>query len=380
MADNIRNFYEFKILIGNVTVSTGAGASFISAVIDESIEDIYSICNVIFEGNESFISDNAIVDGTPIKIFIKSKELNFSYVYYFRVGKIVTVQSTEKSYRYTITGYTDFYHLFEPPTSFAFYGKSSQVFKNIADAYNLESEIDETSDEQLWVCSEQNIKEWLTFISSRGWRSETSGMFWCLDRHRCLLYKDINTLFGLPSTYTFAPGTGSATLDSKTMYYVTSTVANKSIEENIKNNGYGGSDFNFNLLEYQLKETKANKVKAYSNIININKDVSNGLKQSFNPFNVGNFHEHYYEAHDQNMRVLSTFSTYYLLTCQFFQPIRLCQMANVVKNSLSGGNTSKTLNMKSMIHKIQINLIDGNVNMTVGLCTQGFNGTSTTTY
>ncbi len=380
MSSNLRSLYEFKIVVGNATVTTGSGATFINAIIDESIESIYSVCSVTFEGSESFISDAAIVDGTPIKIFIKSKELNFSYVYYYRVGKVVIVQSTNNSYRYTITGYTDFYHLFESPTKFIYKGKSSQVFQNIADKYNLESEIDITNDEQLWTCSEQNLKEWLSFVSSRGWINETSGMFWCLDRHRCLLYKDINTLFGLPSSYTFAPGTSPATLDTKTMYYITSTVANKSIEENVKSNGYGGSDFNFNLLNYSLMETSAKKVKAYSNIININKELSQGLKQSFHPFNVGNFHKNYYLAHDQNNRVLSTFSTYYLLTCQFFQPVRLGQMANIVKNSLTGGNKSKSLNVKSMIHSIQINFIEENVNMTVGLCTQGFNGISTETY
>ena len=49
MADNIRNFYEFKILIGNVTVSTGAGASFISAVIDESIEGLNPLEKAVIE-------------------------------------------------------------------------------------------------------------------------------------------------------------------------------------------------------------------------------------------------------------------------------------------------------------------------------------------
>ena len=380
MASNLREFYEFKILIGNASVTTGAGATFINATIDEGIEDLYSICTITFEGSESFVDEAAIVDGTPIQIFVKSKELNFNYVYHFRVGKITVQQSTNSSFRYTIVGYTDFYHLFEPPTNFAFKGNSSQVFQNIADTYNLECEIDKTNDEQLWICSEQNLKEWLSYVASRGWRDETSGMFWCIDRHRCLLYKDINTLFSLPSTYTFAPGTGSATLDSKTMYYINSTVINKTIEENIQNNGYGGSDFNFNLLNYKLEETSAKKVKAYSNIININKEVSKGLKQSFHPFNVGNYHEHFYVSHDQNTRVLSTFSTYFSLVCQFFQPVRLGQIVNVVKNSLTNGNQKKSLNVKSMINHIQINFVESNINMSVGLCTQGFNGISTETY
>lgn len=380
MAENLRKYYEFKIIIGDACITTGAGATFQQAIITESIENLYSICNIIFEGSESFISDAAIVDGTPIKIFLKSKELNFSYVYYYRVGKVVVNQSTNNSYKYNIIGYTDFYHLFEPATDFAIKTRSSEIFRNIANIYNLESEIDTTNDEQLWICSEQNLKEYLSFVASRGWIDETSGMFWCIDRHRCLIYKDINTLFNQPTRYTFAPGTSSGTLDSKTMYYITSVVDSRTMEENIQNNGYGGSDFYFDLLNYELKETAAKKVKAYSNIININKEVSQGLKQSYYPFNIGNVHEHYYEAHDQNMRVLSTFSTYYLLTCQFFQPVRIGQMANVVKNSLSGGNVSKSLNIKSMIHDLQITFVEENVNMTVGLCTQGFNGTSTTTY
>lgn len=377
---NLRDYYEFKILIGDACVTTGAGATFINAIIDERIENLYTMCSITFDGSEAFISSAAIVDGTPIKIFIKSKALNFNYVYYFRVGKVVITQGSNNSLRYVITGYTDFYHLFEPPINFAFKGNSSQVFKNVANQYKLEYEIDDTKDDQLWICSEQNLKEWLCYVASRGWKNETSGMFWCLDRHRCLLYKDINTLFSQPTKYTFAPGTESATLESNTMYYNVSTIASKTIEENVQNNGYGGSDFNFNLLEYKLKETSAKQVKAYSNIININKELSQGLKQSFNPINVGNFHENYYLAHDQNSRVLSTFSTYYLLSCQFFQPIRLGQMANINKNSMTGENKSKSLNVKSMIHSIQINFTEENVNMTVGLCTQGFNGTSTQTY
>ena len=377
---NLRDLYSFKITIGDAIVTDGLGSSFVAATIYESIIDIYSTCTIIFNGSEEFINTSPIVDGTPIKIFVQSKDLNFSYVYYYRVAKLDIVQSTNNSYRYIVYGYTDFYNLFEPPTNFAFFGKSSQVFKNIADTYNLENEIDNTNDEQLWVCSEQNLKEWLSFVSSRGWINETSGMFWCLDRHRCLLYKDISSLFNLRTEYTFAPGTAVGSLESKTIYYFNSVVSNKTAEENITNNGYGGSDFHFNLLEYKTQETSANKVKAFSNIININKQISKGLKQSFHTMDIGNMHENYFVSRDQNMRVLSTFSTYYGINCQFFYPVRLGQIVNLVKNSLTNGNLSKTLNLKALIYGIQITLHPTSVTMNVDLCTQGFNGRSTLTY
>lgn len=377
---NLRDLYTFKITIGDAVITDGLGSSFVGANIYESILDLYSTCTIVFDGSEEFITNSPIVDGTPIKIFIKSKDLNFSYVYYYRVAQVNIVESTNSSYRYTVFGYTDFYSLFEPPTSFAYTGKSSQVFQNIADHYNLESEIDATNDEQLWVCSEQNLKEWLSFVASRGWIDETSGMFWCLDRHRCLLYKNITSLFNLPTEYTFAPGTAAGALDSKTIYYFASTVSNKTAEENITNNGYGGSDFHFNLLNYETQETSAKKVKAFSNIINVNKQISKGLKQSFYPIDIGNMHENYFISHDQNMRVLSTFSTYYGINCQFFYPVRLGQIVSLVKNSLTGGNVSKALNMKALIYNIQTTLHPTSVTMSVNLCTQGFNGRSTETY
>lgn len=377
---NLRDLYKFKIVIGNAIVTDGLGSSFVAAAIYENIVNIYSTCTIIFDGSEEFITNSPIVDGTPIKIFIESTDLDFSYVYFYRVAKVDVIQNTNSSYRYTVSGYTDFYNLFEPPTSFAHYGKSSQVFKNIADTYNLESEIDTTNDEQLWICSEQNLKEWLSFVSSRGWIDETSGMFWCLDRHRCLLYKNISSLFNEPTTYSFVPGTSVGSLESKTIYYFSSTISNKTAEENITNNGYGGSDFHFDLLNYKTQETSANKVKAFSNIININKQISKGLKQSFHTLDVGNLHKNYYVAHDQNMRVLSTFSTYYGLNCQFFYPVRLGQMVNLVKNSLTGGNLSKSFNLKALIYGIQITLHPISITMNVNLCSQGFNGISTLTY
>lgn len=183
-------------------------------------------------------------------------------------------------------------------------------------------------------------------------------MFWCLDRHRCLLFKDINNIFNSETKYNVIPTTHNMSVTSNTIGYITSAVTNSSGLENVQNNGYGGDDFYYDLLNYKLNTVSAKKVKAYSGIININKEISNGLKQSFYPLNVGNFHKNYYLAHDQNKRVLSTFSTYYMLGCQTFQPCRLGQLVLLVRNNLSTKDTSKSMNQKAMISNIRISIIE----------------------
>ena len=60
--------------------------------------------------------------------------------------------------------------------------------------------------------------------------------------------------------------------------------------------GYGGIDNYFDLIDYQWKEVSAKKVIAESNILNISKELSQGLAQEWYPFDVGNFHKNYWLA------------------------------------------------------------------------------------
>lgn len=372
--------YDLSIYVDGMNIDDAPGVIFLGGEVREGICDPVPTCLLKLSIPIGWLDERSIVDGTLIKFEIKNTKQNMYENLEFRLFNINKIEINEKFVKVELEGIINFYKGYESGNAFNIYGNSSDVFQSIASTYDLKSEIDQTNDTQLWVAGENNVYQFMMDTSRYGWIDETSAMFWCMDRHKILLYKNLTSLFR-KRTQNIGTFIQNIHPDPKKKEYGYSR-ANIVIDagyENLINGGYGGEDHYFDLLSYGWKSVAARKVVAESNIINISKELSNGLSQSWYPFDVGNFHPNYRLAEKQNSRILSTYSTYVNLTMQYFMPFRLGQIVRFIcTDSQDPDNLIKLASGIFSICAIRIMMDKKAVTCNLQLVMQGLNGRAVT--
>ena len=324
---NIQATYDVDIFIDGLNLFDAPGVTFVEARILEDLSDPVPSCTLTLSVPLGWINQRSIVDGTKIRFDIKSKRYEISESLYFRLYDILQLSIEQNFCTIKLNGVLDFHQGYRFYNQFNMYGSSSDVFTQVAKQLELKYSIDPTNDYQLWASGENNLYFHLNSVAKHGWIDELSAMIWAFDRHKTLLYKNLTALFRnrnqkcwsfiqLPSLY-----------NSKEKHYgyASATMQITSGTENLLHEGYGGDDKYFDLLSYQWKYPAARKVIAESNLINISKELSNGLATNWYPFDVGNFHKNYWLARKQNARILATYSTYAILQSQYLMNYRLGQ-------------------------------------------------------
>lgn len=377
----VNNYYDVDIKINGISIFGSGNAAGVKCTISEEISSTIPMCNLEFHSTADFVGNLAIVDGSPIVITIKTANAQKEQVFYFRVTRLVG-KPEKQFFRYFVTGVIDFYNLFYSSSKYAQISHSSDLFKNIATEFDLYAIIHQTKDKQLWVPSEQNLGKWLTNVASHGWASRTSGMVWYLDKEKRLYYLDIDRWM-LDNSNPIIFNSGQLTvnnLQNGVVNFGSMIMDADTGKENLFNNGYGGENRFFSVTDYNWHTFSPNQVRASSNIININKALSNGLEDNFCEFDVGNYHANYFLARDQNARVLSTYSTYITLNCELYHPVYLGQVATVGQQALNTDIQISSFNNKCFISGIKTFINSKEVSMQVTLCTQGYNGYSSESY
>lgn len=376
---DIQNTYKLNIYIDGMDITSDSGCMLINAQIMEDINKLIPMCEIKFTVSNHILDNLSIVDGATIAFNIEAEELKFKEMLFFRVYQLDFKLEQEFANVHVI-GLLDFYDGYKHSNEHNLYGSSSDVFNSIASKYKLTSAIDQTNDHQLWVAGEDNLYAYMSHVANAGWVDNTSGMFWCMDRHKILLYKNIASMFRNDSKqlWTFMQ-LNTPNVDEKIFVYSQAVANIESGKENLMHEGYGGEDHYFDLLSYGWKEAVSKKVIAESNIVNINKNLSKGLSQAWYPFDVGNFHKNYYNAIKQNKRILSTFSTYVNIESQFFMNYRLGQIVNFMHmDSQDISNSIHLTSGKYIIKAININMTPSKITSSLKLAMQGLNGTAVT--
>lgn len=376
----IQGLYDLDILIDDLSIFKAPNTTLIQANIYEAIMNPIPTCTIEMIIPLKWFDDRTLADGTLITFEIKSKELKLDERCYFRLFNIEEIHLDQQEAHIILNGVIDCFVGYTPGNDMNMYGNSSDVFQKFASLGNLTPYIDKTNDSQLWIAGEKNMYQFLSATASRGWIDETSAMFWCIDRKKNLLYKNLTSLFRnrQDKVYHFVQRALSACEDKEYEYSgVTGSIQAGS--NNLKNEGYGGEDYYFDLLSYSLKPVAARKVVAESKFINISKELSHGLSDCQYPFNVGNFHPNHFLARKQNKRILSTYSTYMILETQHLQSFRLGQIVTFeFMDSQTRKNESKAMSGVNMIDAIHIIITKEYIKSTVEIVSQGMNGIVTT--
>lgn len=376
----IQEEYDLNIYIDKLNIFETKGVILIDGEITESIGNPVPECRLSLSVPIGWLDERSIVDGTLIEYEIKDKRLNIQERLKFRLFNIKKIEINQRFAQVDMQGLLDFYDGYSHSNEFNMYANSSDVFKRIANAFRLESNIDDTNDAQLWVAGENNLYQFMMNMATYGWVDETSAMFWCMDRHKILLYKNFTSLLRKRSSHIGQFLQQIYTDPSEKIYgYSKANGAIMAGSENILNGGYGGEDHYFDLLNYNWQEVTAKKVVAESNLINISKDLSHGLAQTFYPFDIGNFHKNYYKAKKQNTRILATYSTYVNVAATYFMPYRLGQIVNFqFTDAQDLDNKVKSMSGVFSICAIKIKLSMKAITCNLQLVMQGLNGQAIT--
>lgn len=370
--------YELDVFLDDFNLFETTGAILSKAEIFESIANPIPTCELDVVIPLVWLDERSVVDGAKIKFSIQFLEMQskMKSEYTFRIFNIKRLEIEQKFVHVLIDGIIDFYPGYEEGNKFNSYAQSSDVFKKIATTYGLNSDIDTSNDQQLWVAGENNTYQFMQYITEYAWNDETSSYFWCLDREKRLLFKNWTTLFRgrQNNIFTFIQGP-KAKIDNMEFTYTKASGSIQSGTNNLNNRGYGGTDYQFDLLSYNTNELVARKVIAESQVININKALSKGLANEWYPFDIGNFHSNFYRARMQNKRIMSTYSTYIRLESQFFQPYRLAQIVNFeYLDAQNPDNKIKSMSGIYIIDAIHITVSTENITAALELVMQGLNG------
>ena len=379
---DIAERYNFDLFIDGLSIFKVPGCVLVSADIFEAVANPIPTCQIDVIVPLTWLDERSVVDGASVKFSVEFLEMKkpIKHEYNFRIFGIKRISIEQKFAHLLIDGIADFYEGYQEGNQFNNYALTSDIFKSIATKYGLVSNIDPTDDRQLWVAGENNVYQFMQYMAEYAWRDETSSYFWCLDRERRLLFKNWTTLFRerQNNIFTFIQKP-SALIDNMQFTYTKASGSIQSGTNNLNNCGYGGTDYQFDLLSYATKEIVAKKVVAESQLININKDLSKGLANEWYPFDVGNLHPNFYKARKQNRRIMSTYSTYIRLESQFFQPYRLGQIVNFeYLDAQDVKNKIKSMSGTYMIDAIHITFSTANITAALELVMQGLNGKAIT--
>ena len=371
--------YELSVFIDDMDI-IASGCLFVSASLYESIYAHIPSCELEVVVPKQLMDQRSIVDGSKLRFEIqfnfekgKPKE---SYTY--RVYCIKRLTQEQEYINIKLDGLLDFYEGFTSSNKYNALATTGEIFNKIAQQNYLTAQIDTTDDKQLWIGGEKNVFNFMQYMSQRGWINDTSCMIWYLDRHRILVYKDLTSLIAQRSDdiYTFKQ-TDAPEKEKLTYGYTDCHAEINSGAENIYQGGYGMDDYYFNFLEYKQEQVSAKKAVAWSNLFNINKELSKGLNDTLCPIYVGNHHPHHALACVQNQRLLATYSTYTILDSQFFQPYRLGQIVNLDFTYARDPNLKvDALTGIRIIDSIRINITVSAITSKVELAMQGLNGRS----
>lgn len=373
--------YDLDIFIDGLNIFAAPNVALIDACIIEGFDNPIPYCTLKLSVPLGWINQRAIVDGTKIRFDIKSSAYDIKESLYFRLFDINELSLEQDYCVIELNGVIDFHPGYRFYSQFNMFGASSDVFSAVAKQFNLNAEIDPTNDYQLWASGENNLYKHLDYTAKFGWTDETSAMIWCFDRHKILLYKNFTTLFRNRSKNNWSFIQLPDQYDKKTREYgyAKATMTIPSGTENILHEGYGGDDNYFDLLSYNWKHPTAKKVVAESNLINISKELSQGLATNWYPFDVGNFHKNYWLARKQNTRILATYSTYAVLQCSKLMNYRLGQIVNfALMDSQDVTSVVKMGTGVYIITNITMHITSSSISAAVRLAMQGLNGQATT--
>lgn len=376
----IQNIYDLNIYIDNLNIFNAPGCILMEAEIYEAINVPLPSCILKLNVPIGWIDDRSIVDGTLIRFTIDAPQLNISEDIKFRLFNLDILEVTQNFCQIELKGIIDIFAGYQNANHLNMYGSSSDLFKQICKYLGITYDIDNTNDEQLWVAGENNIFQFISKTARFGWVDELSGMFWCIDRDKRLIYKNLTTLFRNRSNKigTFIQNI-YPDINKNQFSYSKATASMQSGFENIINGGYGGNDKYFDILTYDWKSVSAKKVVAESKILNINKDLSKGLADQWYPFDIGNFHKNYWLAQKQNSRILSTYSSYVTLVTQMFMNYHIGQIVNYEYiDAQDINNKVKMLSGTFMIDAIKIKISLKAITSILEIVTQGINGTALT--
>ena len=189
--------YELDIFIDGLNIFESPGVVFVNAELFEAIANPIPTCELDLLVPLGWIDERSIADGSTIKFTVKFLEtvgpLSTSYEY--RLYNIKRLEVEQSFVHILIEGLLDFYPGYEEGNKFNNYASTSDIIKKIATTYTLQSDIDPTNDIQLWVAGENNTYQFINYLTTYSWINETSAMFWCFDREKRLLFKNLTDLF-----------------------------------------------------------------------------------------------------------------------------------------------------------------------------------------
>lgn len=369
----------------------------------ESIIDLIPTCNIEVEVPYTWLDNQFLTDGTKISIQMKINEelsRNFTNLnekpYVFRLFNIQKIEDHGLFIRLILGGVIDFLSGYSDGNVLNCPCTTSQVFKNCATKFGFtNTDIDKTSDEQLWIANGRTVYQFLTYCCEFGWVDGTSGMMWAIDRNKKLYYKNIPKCFssdGSKSGSNCANGkcTGTQNIRVGSLGVPVVTSAPFGLN-NIELAAYGtdASAFQIKKDKYDYNHIEAKCVCKTSESTCVCKNGPKKQGENWFPFDVGNHNKNYFKAVLQNRQVLATYSTFLSVRftpssgivaknsiIPFFEAFHLFDTHNIEYDvHVEDGEfiKMKALTTKCMVETIDVNITQKHAATNIKFVTQGFN-------
>ncbi len=188
-------------------------------------------------------------------------------------------------------------------------GKSADVAKLLADASGLTSDIDPTTDNQVWIRSGITGGTWLSQVAEHAYRSDKSCYTWALTRQGELRFYNLTTRKRKPAAWIFSDNPLADTEPTSNIIELAKPIQRSNTGLLNKWRGYGVYASQYKLLTGQKEDVFIDEVDKSTGALGVNAEMAEPSRYLSGPIDSGNTHENYFRAKVQNQLNLAMYSS-----------------------------------------------------------------------
>lgn len=320
-----------------------------------------------------YVEETPIVDGLKISIGITTNNrFNQNEWMPFRVFNYQIIELGTNGYVYNISCRYDASDLYQSKFEYI-EGSSSTVFSKKADEINLEKDIDDSNDKQIWVREGIKGSLFLSNVARHAYSNSNSCFVGCIRRNNTMVFANISKRRDEESKWTFR-NESFENLENNTVFYRDPTVASKSGNNNALY-GYGRHDKSFNYETGEKDDLLVNTTNKYTKYLSINKELNKRQRSETQPPYIGNTHSKYHLAKIQNLRLRYMNSIQILMITDDLQDVQLLDKVRLHLPSLDVKSEQSTYSVNCFVDMVSTEISSNNlqVHRWYSLVTDGLN-------
>lgn len=313
-------------------------SSLISLSVIQSTNQMLPTLELEFYDVVRLFSRGVFTDGSEITVKINPQFGDYSVEEMkFRMFNVPTVMPSAFGHRIQISAYLDYVKMFREVVSEPIEGPSSKVIQNLAAKIGVKADVDVTNDSMKWLPNNKPIGQFMRHAMDHSYAGMGKAMQLAFtgagDGQWEIRYKDPLTQLQSDATYTLRTEGLSQNISDPTIEFYRASIYSGILNSLL---GYSSEIIQPTLAGNLGMFKDVSFVKAVQNIAmntslnELFKTAGTFTRRELHPADMGNTHEKYAEAKNNNQRLKSTISAHLHVLTRHYTRAKLLDPINVL--------------------------------------------------